>query len=150
MKKSIIILFFIFMFLSVGRVNAYISFKIGDIVSYKGISFTVIEDSSSDEDSVLLLKSDFLSAEEIQTYASGTNAQMNNSGGVQYGLTTNYETSYVKHIIDAWASEVIDSNHLNEARILSYNDLTNNLGYEKKNEGTLYPSSGGNTPSFIT
>ena len=149
MKKYIVI-FIIVSFIFISKIDAYLSFKVGNLVTYKGIDFYVIKDSSNEKDSVLLLKRDFLSAEEIQKYSAGTGAQTNNYGGVQYGLTTDYETSYVKSIVDAWVSDNIDSNHLNEARILSYDDLTDNLGYEKKNEGTINPSSGGITPSFIT
>jgi len=56
-------------------------------------------------------------------------------------------TAEVKYVVDAWKTDKAPD--ALEARIITYDDLTDNLGYEKKNEGTIYPSSDGTTPSWL-
>ena len=80
-------------------------------------------------------------------YSSVTCGYVNNSF-VRTGCTNSYDSSDIKYVVDAWASTKVPSG-LEEARLLTYNDLTENLGYEIKNEGTIYPSSNGETPSWI-
>lgn len=79
MKKILFILAFI---ISVSYVNAYTEYKIGDIVPYNDMDFYVIKNSSSDEDSVTLLKAEPLSVEEVNLY-----------GGV--GTANNHVNMYV-------------------------------------------------------
>ena len=85
MKKILFILAFI---ISVGYVNAYTEYKIGDIVPYNGMDFYVIKNSSSEKDSVTLLKAEPLTVEEVNQY-----------GGV--GTTNNHVNMYVTSDISA-------------------------------------------------
>ena len=170
MKKMLYILVFLTLFIGIERINAYTEYKIGDVVPYNGMNFYVIKNSDSKEDTVTMLKAEPLSYEEVQTYSNGTGAQTSNQngyGGIQFyygsdcgyavssGCTTEFEHSLVKKVIDSWALEKISSDSLIkdltnfEVRLLTYEDLTNNLGYEKNNLSTIYPSSNGETPSWV-
>ena len=50
------------------KVYAYKIYKVGDEVTYNDIKFYVIKDSSSEEDSVTLLKAEPLTVEEVNLY----------------------------------------------------------------------------------
>ena len=119
---------------------AYTAYKIGDVVPYNGMEFYVIKDSSTDEDSVTMLKAEPLTYEEIKTYSEGTGAQISNKNGygvIQYHLdNSNYSTSFIKHVIDKWASNKIQYG-LYEARLLKideYRSLTVLETYETPTE----------------
>ena len=93
------------------NIGKYKSYKVGDIIQYKGISFYVIEDSDSNSDSIKLLKAEPLSVEEVNEYGGVGTANshvntyvpssevfyktaddLNGYGGVQYysSLTCGY------------------------------------------------------------
>ena len=82
---------------------------------------------------VTLLKATLLSYSEVQTYSYGTEAiTYNNSdggGAMNYHASSNsYDDSYVKTVVEVWKSTQAP-NALN-ARLITLNDLINNLGYE--------------------
>lgn len=113
---------------------AYTAYKIGDIVPYNGMEFYAIKDSSKDDDSVTMLKAEPLTYEEIQTYSEGTGARIYNLN-MQYSKdNNNYLTSYIKATVDAWANDKVQAG-LVEARLLSFQDLSNYLGYSWRNTG---------------
>ena len=116
-------------------VQTYTAYQIGDTVTYNNINYYVIKDSSASEDSVTLLKAEPLTAEEITTYSAGTGAQTNGNGDMQYGEASIYLTSYIKTILDTWANAKVP-NGLQEARLISIDDLKNNLGYELDTSAT--------------
>ena len=70
------------------------------------------------------------------------------------GCTTDYAKSEVKYVVDAWALDKLKANDLKEdktgysARLITYDELTSNLGYEK-NAASVPPSSNGETPSWV-
>ena len=111
------------------------TYQVGDQVTYNGVNYYVIEDSGLDKKNVILLKADRFSSEEIQTYSAGTGAQTNGSGGMQYGPTSSYSTSYMKTTVDAWASEKV-GNGLQEARLLTLDDIVEKFGFEYYEVGT--------------
>ena len=90
-------------------------------------------------------------------YTSETCGYPNVSSGssVTTGCTTDYAQSEVKYVVDAWAADKFQARDLKEdktgysARLITYDELTDNLGYEKKNEGTIDPSTNGDTPSWV-
>ena len=126
----------------------YDAYEIGDEVSYNNVDYYVIADSDATEANVTLLKAEPLTASEITTYSAGTGAPTNGSGGMQYHASSStYSTSYVKTTVDAWAEENAPATI--EARLITHDELTDNLGYEKKNEGTTAPSSSGTTPAWV-
>ena len=130
----------------------YTAYSVGDQVTYNNINYYVIKDSSTSEETVTLLKAEPLSYSEVQTYSQGTGAQTydsNGYGGMQYHSESNsYATSYVKTTVDAWKTAQAPA--AIEARLISLDELTDNLGYEYYEEGT---SSGyrktSTTPSLV-
>ena len=113
-------------------------YNVGDEVTYNNINYYVIKNSSASEESVTLLKAEPLSYEEVQTYSNGTGAQTSNQNGygaVQYHQSSSlYSTSYIKVTVDAWKEAKAPL--AEEVRLISLDDLTDNLGYEFYIEGT--------------
>ena len=86
------------------KMPTYAAYQVGDTVTYNEVDYYVIKDSATTEDSVTLLKAEPLSADEIYTYSKGSGAEgkTNGNGGMGYGITSDYSTSYVKKVVDAW------------------------------------------------
>ena len=86
-------------------------------------------------------------------YSSATCGYVNSSW-VETGCTTDYAQSEVKYAVDAWAADKFQSSDLKKdatgysARLLTYNDLITNLGYENRQD-TIYPSTNGTTPDWV-
>ena len=156
------------------EVITYDAYEVGDEVSYNNVDYYVIKDSGTSEANVTLLKATPLTTAEVNQYGAGhvnrytdvsveTAYDQNGYGGMAYytsetcgyvnnnwietDCTTDYKQSEVKYVVDAWKTDKAPD--ALEARIITYDDLTDNLGYEKKNEGTIYPSSDGTTPSWL-
>ena len=109
----------------------YKAYSVGDEVTYNNVDYRVIKDSSTSESSVTLLKSEPLTYEEVQTYSAGTGAQTYNNngvGGMQYGTTSDYSISYIKNTVDAWKEAKAPA--ATEARLIEYDEMITNLGYE--------------------
>ena len=132
----------------------YTAYNIGQTIEYKGINFYVIEASTTTDTTVTLLKANPLTYDEVVTYSDGTAAGTYNSNGIgliQYhSESSNYETAYIKTTVDAWANAKLGENGYEEARLITLDELTDNLGYEYYEEGT---STGyrktDNTPSWV-
>ena len=128
---------------------SYTAYEVGDEVTYNNINYYVIKDSSASEESVTLLKAEPLSYEEVQTYSNGTGAQTYNNngyGGMQYHSESSvYSTSYVKTTVDAWKNA--NAPAAIEARLITLDELTDNLGYE---QGMINPSTQGYVPTSTT
>ena len=134
------------------EVFAWSEYKIGRKVEYNGMEFYVIKDSSSEEDSVTMLKAEPLTYEEGRIYTAATNFQCYNLDGycgINYHESSSlYETSYVKMVVDAWAEDKIKT--YNEVRLLSHDDLITNLGYiDSLYTSQTKQSSNGETPGWI-
>lgn len=152
MRRILYILALIMFVLCMDKINAYTEYKIGDVVPYNGMNFYVIKDSSSEEDSVTMLKAEPLTVEEITTYLAGIGAFNNGTGGMQYHASSNnYETSYVKIVVEAWAaakvSEALD------ARLITLDELINEFHYESfpapwGGEDIYYPKND-NVPNWL-
>ena len=159
------------------NVVGYQAYSIGDVVTYNGMNFYVIENSDSNSDSVTLLKEEPLTTDEVNTYgvghvnlytgdSIGTASDLNGYGGMAYyssatcgyegtiplmtGCTTDYNQSDVKYVVDAWAAGNFNQADLVEARLIKEVEF-GNLGYEF---GNVSPSNMGwliteNTPSWI-
>ena len=130
---------------------SYTAYEVGDEVTYNNVQYRVIEDSSTSDANVTLLKAEPLSYEEVQTYSNGTGAQTydNNGGGMQYhSESTVYSTSYVKTTVDAW--KTAKAPMATEARLITIDDLKDNLGYvldTSASSEAYIPSS--STPSWV-
>ena len=130
----------------------YTAYQVGDTVTYNSINYYVIKDSSASEESVTLLKAEPLSYEDVQTYSNGTGAQTfdnNGYGGMQYHSSSSvYSTSYVKTTVDAWASA--NAPAATEARLITLDELKDNLGYELIDNGSVQLwSPTDSTPSWV-
>lgn len=153
-----------------------VEFNIGDVVEYNGIDFYVIKNSSKDDPSVTLLKaiplkmdemSSLIESTEIAKYVSSTEeylivpyitsencTSLGVAEGTAIDCTTDYELSTLKQIVDVWSRAVLTESDLIEdylgykTRLLSYEDLINDLGCIRQ-EGTdnMYDSS--DTPDWI-
>ena len=77
------------------------------------------------------------------------------SAGDVSGCNVDYAMSDIKQVIDIWATHYTNSNDLvndetgYKARLITYDELTDNLGYDRRNSSTIEPSSSGNTPSWV-
>ena len=131
---------------------AYTAYSIGDQVTYNNVDYYVIEDSAASEQTVKLLKAEPLTYEEIGTYANGTGASTyNNSGygGMQYhSSSSDYSTSYIKTTVDAW--KTAEAPDASEARLITFDELKDNLGYTYGEVGTsMVWHPGESTPSWV-
>lgn len=91
-------------------------------------------------------------------YSSATCGYKNGSSDswIETGCTTDYAQSDIKYVVDAWVKDKFNSNDLSvdktgySARVLTYDELTTNLGYVVLNENTLlYVPRQGETPSWV-
>ena len=131
---------------------SYTAYEVGDEVTYNNINYYVIKDSSASEESVTLLKAEPLSYEEVQTYSNGTGAQtsdQNGYGGMYYHSESSvYSTSYVKTTVDAW--KTAKAPMATEARLITFDQLKDNLGYELIDNGSVQLwSPTDSTPSWV-
>ena len=153
-----------------GTPTTYKEYKIGDIITYNGMNFYVIENSDDMSDSITMLKAEPLTVDEVNTYgighinryapdSVGTANNKNGYGGMVYyssetcgyvnnsmvydGCTTDYAQSEVKYVVDAWAADKFQVSDLSvdetgySARLITLDELKDNLGYEYFNNGSL-------------
>ena len=128
------------------------AYQVGDHVSYNGVTYYVIEDSDANTSTVKLLKENPLLKTEIDALnLSGiTVTEYNSYGQVQYGSSTDYSTSTVKQVVDAWKNTAVVSGDTATARLISFEDLTTNLGYEYFDNGSAqYYDKTEDTPNWV-
>ena len=149
----------------------------GDEVSYNNVDYYVIADSDETESTVKLLKAEPLTVDEVNqfgaghvnkytTFSIGTAANKNGYGSMAYyasetcgyvnnrwvetGCTADYAQSEIKYVVDAWASD--QAPLATEARLITFDELMNNLGYENAyyNESyDVYSVNADYTPSWV-
>ena len=149
-------------------------YNIGDQVSYNNVEYYVIKDTGSN---VTLLKAEPLTVAEVNQYGAGhinrytvssvgTTYNNNGYGGMAYyssetcgkvngswvetGCTTDYAQSDIKYAVDAW--KIAQAPQATEARLITYEELLNNLGYEnnfKCTGGCYYSGSLENVPNWV-
>ena len=127
-------------------------YEIGDKVTYNNVTYYVIENSDDSQDVLKLVKETPLTKTEIDNLnLSGITAtEENGYGKVQFGSTSNYSTSTIKQVVDAWASTAVRSGDTVTARLISHSDLIDNLGYiNSLDTSQTTASSDGDTPSFV-
>ena len=156
-------------------------YTVGQEVRYNNVDYYVIKNSDATEQTVTLLKKTPLSTSEVNQYGTGhvnmyvtsdtsdsyyQQAYANdNFGGMAYyssttcgyngsewvydGCTTDYAQSEIKYVVDAWKTAQAPA--ASEARLLTMNDLTENLGMEfnQSNPTTLQVVQTDDTPSWI-
>ena len=127
----------------------YTAYQVGDHVSYNGVTYYVIEDSDTTNNTVKLLKENPLTKTEMDNLnLTGITIGGSTYGQVQYGSTNDYSTSTVKQVVDAWKTTAVATGDTAIARLISHDDLVDNLGYENR-VGTISPSSNGTTPTWV-
>ena len=138
------------------------TYNIGDEVIYKGSKYNVLYNVDSSLEYVPVLKQNPLTKKEfdpsaitndlVHYYSSDTCSIIDNA---TQGCTNNYDSSTVKNIVDKWANDYILSSDLEEidgykVRIVTYDELINNLGYTMQNSITdSYLMYSSDTPPFV-
>ena len=134
---------------------SYAAYSIGDEVTYNNVDYYVIANSDQNDANVTLLKSEPLTVSEVNEYGVGhinryTSSSVGtvyyrngyggiayyssetcgvvNSGLVQTGCTTSYESSDIKYVVDAWKNAQASASI--EARLITYDELIDNLGFD--------------------
>ena len=133
---------------------SYTAYQVGDHVSYNGVTYYVIEDSDTTNNTVKLLKENPLLKTEIDALklTGITITESNSYGQVQYGSTTDYSTSTVKQVVDAWKNTAVVSGDTATARLITFDELLPGLGYDWSITSAgagEYPSVNENVPSWI-
>ncbi len=133
---------------------SYTVYSVGDHVSYNGVTYYVIEDTDTTNDTVKLLKENALTKTEMDNLnLTGISiSESNGYGQVQYGSTTDYSTSTVKQVVDAWKNTAVKSGDTATARLIMFEDLIDNLGYgesSKQCTGSCWYNKPDDTPSWV-
>ena len=108
----------------------YTAYQVGDHVSFNGVTYYVIEDSDTTNDTVKLLKEEPLTKTEMDdlNLTGITIEESNGYGKVQYGSSTDYSTSIVKQVVDAWNNTAVKAGDSATARLITYEEMKDNLG----------------------
>lgn len=117
----------------------YTAYSIGDHVSYNGVTYYVIEDSDTTNDTVKLLKENPLTKAEIDNLNLSDISSWDDNG---YGVMeysedvdiVDYAQSDVKQVVDAWKTSVVKPGDTATARLIKIEELTDNLGYVIKED----------------
>ena len=117
------------------------AYSAGEIVSYQGMNFIVLENSPASEAIVKLLKQTPLTQGEVNRYLNVSQASYDandiqyKSGCIYFGeCSADYDNSDVKKVVDAWAQDNLDLEKLVEVkgykvRLITIDDLIENLGF---------------------
>lgn len=97
MKKILYILALITFVLCIDKISAYTEYKTGDEVTYNGIDFYVIKNSSSKDDSVTMLKKEPLTVDEVNLYG-GVGTENNH---VNINVSSDTSSSYYQTAYDS-------------------------------------------------
>ena len=88
-------------------------------------------------------------------YYSSSTCGYNGSKRIKDGCTTDYAKSEVKYVVDAWALDKLKASDLKEdktgysARLITLDDLVDNLGYTIIDGNTYYAPTADVTPSWV-
>ena len=113
-------------------------YQVGDLITVAGEQYYAIADSPNTQDYVVALKEKPLTVSEVNTYGSSIPVSATNQsgyGGMAFG-TANYDSSNVKIVVDAWASNKFQNSELKtvdgyDARLITLSEL-NDLGFVKQ------------------
>ena len=88
-------------------------------------------------------------------YYSSSTCGYNGSEWLRDGCTIDYAKSEVKYVVDAWALDKLKANDLKEdktgysARLITFDDLVDNLGYTYIDGNTYFTPTADVTPSWV-
>ena len=111
---------------------SYTAYNIGDHVSYNNVTYYVIEDSDTTNDTVKLLKENPLTKREMEI------SEDDSDGYVEFGSLTDYSTSTVKQYVDLWKDNAVKNGDTAIARLITFDELMDNLGYDKATYEMVY------------
>jgi len=129
--------------------KTYKTYNIGDIIKYQGEDYYIIGEDSSSNNYLTLLKSEPLTNDDLDKFASGIKFEKGEKYGLvpyfsnstcnskdnESGCTNRYEDSDIKKILDNWANEFNDDLVKVDGykvRLLKYY----NVGFASTNDGT--------------
>jgi len=139
----------------------YTAYTVGDEVTYNNVDYYVIKDSGVKESTVTLLKAEPLSVAEVNQFGAGhvnrytpdsvgTANDVNGYGGMAYyssetcgkvnnnwvetGCKTDYASSEVKYVVDAW--KIVQAPAAIDATLIAFDNLVDDLGFEYYEEGS--------------
>ena len=129
------------------------AYQVGDHVSYNNVTYYVIEDSDTTNDTVKLLKENPLTKTEMDNLnlAGITISEENGYGKVEFGSSVDYSTSTVKQVVDAWKNTAVKSGDTATARLITKDDLVDNFNYEPyaQSPSEDYYRASENTPTWV-
>lgn len=151
MKKIIYLIIILLIIFICENVYAY-DYKVGDKVRYRETIFYIIN-VDNNANTLTLLKAEPLTVEEVETYSSGIGVPISNQsgyGGMKYHSTSSeYASSYIKKVVDAWAKDKMDSKKVKVSRIATVSEISA-LGYELNYNGTIFEWKRSNdTPKWV-
>lgn len=168
MKKLLyLLLFFIGMVLLNNNVYANNEYNVGDIVIYNKEAYYVIENSDISKDYITLLKAEPLNNEQVTEYNESGYVSENgeiafadscletiNIRGWTACISYEYETSNVNVILNNWVKNELKDDDLvkvnnYKVRLLTIEELVNNLGYENANNDPYQFVNTQNTPIWM-
>ena len=153
-----------------GQVPAYEAYSIGDTIEFVGSNWRVIKNSTMDEDYVTLMKETVLTNSQLGSYAYNEtydtmeftwrdNCHQNNHGysSNDYSNCDNtniYDDSKVKEMMDTRYLPMLGENNLKEVdgykiRLITLNELQENLGISKATSTTWYTIDKSKTPGWV-
>ena len=153
-----------------GQVPAYEAYSIGDTIEFVGSNWRVIKNSTMDEDYVTLMKETVLTNSQLGSYAYNEtydtmeftwrdNCHQNNRGysSNDYSNCDNtniYDDSKVKEMLDTRYLPMLGENNLKEVdgykiRLITLNELQENLGISKATSTTWYTIDKSKTPGWV-
>lgn len=124
------------------KTTMYKTFIVGDEVNYRGEKYYVIANSNNMTNYVTLLKKDYLSLNDVESYKQSIlkNISISNLDGYISGNDNIYSTPFnqtiFKKILDNWVKTELDENDLIDingykARIISFEDIMNSFSMEQ-------------------
>ena len=153
-----------------GQVPAYEAYSIGDTIEFVGSNWRVIKNSTMDEDYVTLMKETVLTNSQLGSYEYNEtydtmeftwrdNCHQNNHGysSNDYSNCDNtniYDDSKVKEMMDTRYLPMLGENNLKEVdgykiRLITLNELQENLGISKATSTTWYTIDKSKTPGWV-
>ena len=155
---------------NVGQIKVYNEYSIGDMISFSGSNWYVINNSSYLEDYVTVMKETILTNEELGEYAYGdgyntmeytwTDDCHNANHGYSsynpsncYNVDVNYSSSKIKEYLEGTYINTINSSKLKEIdgykiRLITIKELEDQLGYQKSSTTNRYSCTIDVTPKF--
>ena len=113
----------------------YTAYNVGDHVSYNGVDYYVLKDSSSNDYTVTLLKAEPLTKLEVDKLDTNISIEQTSDGYavVEFGNNNDYRISKIKVVVDAWKNSIsLSSKDIKEIRLVKYEDLITVFNYSEE------------------